>query len=42
MHFNEMIVSRHYCCVDRHGETLYIGDDTTHLRLAMPAPDANV
>jgi mannose-1-phosphate guanylyltransferase len=31
MHFNEMIVSRHYC-VDRHGETLYSGDDTTHLR----------
>jgi mannose-1-phosphate guanylyltransferase len=31
MHFNEMIVSRQYC-VDRHGETLYSGDDTTHLR----------
>jgi mannose-1-phosphate guanylyltransferase len=30
-HFNEMIVSRQYC-VDRHGETLYSGDDTTHLR----------
>ena len=31
MHFNEMIVSRHYC-VDRNGETLYRGDDTTQLR----------
>ena len=31
MHFNEMIVSRHYC-VDRHGDTLYRGDDSTHLR----------
>jgi mannose-1-phosphate guanylyltransferase len=31
MHFNEMIVSRQYC-VDRHGETLYSGDDKTHLR----------
>lgn len=31
MHFNEMIVSRQYC-VDRHGDTLYSGDDSTHLR----------
>jgi mannose-1-phosphate guanylyltransferase len=31
MHFSEMIVSRHYC-VDRHGDTLYRGDDSTHLR----------
>jgi mannose-1-phosphate guanylyltransferase len=31
MHFNEMIVSRHYC-VDRNGETLYRGDDSTQLR----------
>jgi mannose-1-phosphate guanylyltransferase len=31
MHFNEMIVSPHYC-VDRHGETLYRGDDTAQLR----------
>lgn len=31
MHFNEMIVSPDYC-VDRHGETLYRGDDATHLR----------
>ena len=31
LHFNEMIVSRQYC-VDRYGETLYSGDDTTHLR----------
>ena len=31
MHFNEMIVSRHYC-VDRHGDTLYRGDDTSPLR----------
>ena len=31
MHFNEMIVSRHYC-VDRHGETLYRGDDSAQLR----------
>jgi len=26
-----MIVSRHYC-VDRHGETLYVGDETSPLR----------
>jgi len=31
MHFSEMIVSRHYC-VDRHGDTLYRGDDSTPLR----------
>ena len=31
MRFNEMIVSRHYC-VDRYGETLYRGDDTSPLR----------
>lgn len=31
MHFFEMIVSRHYC-VNRHGETLYRGDDTSRLR----------
>ena len=31
MHFNEMIVSRHYC-VDRNGETLFRGDDSTQLR----------
>lgn len=31
MHFNEMIVSRHYC-VDRHGDTMYRGDDNTQLR----------
>ncbi len=31
MHFKEMIVSRHYC-VDRHGDTLYRGDDTSPLR----------
>ena len=31
MHFNEMIVSRHYC-VDRHGDTMYRGDDHTQLR----------
>jgi mannose-1-phosphate guanylyltransferase len=31
MHFSEMIVSRHYC-VDRHGDTLYRGDDTAQLR----------
>jgi mannose-1-phosphate guanylyltransferase len=31
MHFEEMIVSRHYC-VDRHGETLYVGDETSPLR----------
>jgi mannose-1-phosphate guanylyltransferase len=31
MHFCEMIVSRHYC-VDRHGDTLYRGDDTAQLR----------
>jgi len=31
MHFFEMIVSRLYC-VNRHGETLYAGDDTSMLR----------
>jgi mannose-1-phosphate guanylyltransferase len=31
MHFYEMIVSRLYC-VNRHGETLYAGDDTSMLR----------
>lgn len=31
MHFNEMIVSRQYC-VDRHGDTLYRGDDASQLR----------
>ena len=31
MHFSEMIVSRHYC-VDRHGDTLYRGDETAQLR----------
>lgn len=31
MHFNEMIVSRHYC-VDRYGETMYHGDETAQLR----------
>ncbi len=31
MHFSEMIVSRQYC-VDRHGHTLYRGDDAAHLR----------
>lgn len=31
MHFHEMIVSRQYC-VNRHGETLYSGDDTSRLR----------
>lgn len=31
MRFDEMIVSPHYC-VDRHGETLYQGDDTAQLR----------
>ena len=31
MHFNEMIVSRHYC-VNRRGETLYQGDEATQLR----------
>ncbi|MBT0569388.1 NDP-sugar synthase [Curvibacter sp. CHRR-16] len=30
-YFHEMIVSRHYC-VDRRGETLYRGDDRSHLR----------
>ena len=31
MHFHEMIVSRYYC-VNRHGHTLYSGDDSTQLR----------
>jgi mannose-1-phosphate guanylyltransferase len=31
MRFSEMIVSRDYC-VDRHGDTLYRGDDTSQLR----------
>lgn len=31
MHFEEMIVSRQYC-VNRHGETLYSGDDASRLR----------
>ena len=31
MHFNEMIVSRHYC-VNRKGETSYQGDEATPLR----------
>ncbi len=31
MRFNEMIVSPDYC-VDRHGDTLYRGDDTAQLR----------
>lgn len=31
MHFSEMIVSPDYC-VDHHGDTLYRGDDATHLR----------
>ncbi len=31
MHFSEMIVSPSYC-VDRHGETLYRGDETAQLR----------
>jgi mannose-1-phosphate guanylyltransferase len=31
MRFSEMIISPDYC-VDRFGETLYRGDDTTHLR----------
>jgi len=31
MQFHEMIVSRQYC-VNRQGETLYSGDDTSHLR----------
>ena len=31
MHFFEMIVSRQYC-VNRHGETLYSGDDAARLR----------
>ena len=31
MRFSEMIVSPDYC-VDRHGETLYRGDDTSQLR----------
>lgn len=31
MRFSEMIVSPLYC-VDRHGDTLYLGDDTTQLR----------
>jgi mannose-1-phosphate guanylyltransferase len=31
MHFEEMIISRHYC-VDRHGNAVYRGDDSTHLR----------
>ena len=31
MRFTEMIVSPDYC-VDRHGDTLYRGDDTAHLR----------
>ena len=31
MRFSEMIVSPEYC-VDRHGETLYRGDDTSQLR----------
>ena len=31
MRFNEMIVSPEYC-VDRHGDTLYRGDDTSQLR----------
>ena len=31
MRFNEMIVSPNYC-VDRRGETLYRGDDTSQLR----------
>jgi mannose-1-phosphate guanylyltransferase len=31
MHFNEMIVSPQYC-VDRHGDTLYRGDDSAQLR----------
>ena len=31
MRFSEMIVSPDYC-VDRHGETLYRGDDTVQLR----------
>jgi mannose-1-phosphate guanylyltransferase len=42
MQFTEMIVSRQYC-VDRHGETLYRGDDATPLRWGdargdVPAP----
>jgi mannose-1-phosphate guanylyltransferase len=31
MRFNEMIISPEYC-VDRHGDTLYRGDDTSQLR----------
>jgi mannose-1-phosphate guanylyltransferase len=31
MHFSEMIVSPQYC-VDRHGDTLYRGDDSAQLR----------
>jgi mannose-1-phosphate guanylyltransferase len=31
MHFEEMIVSRQYC-VNRRGETLYVGDDVSNLR----------
>ena len=31
MRFSEMIISPDYC-VDRNGDTLYRGDDTTHLR----------
>jgi mannose-1-phosphate guanylyltransferase len=31
MQFIDMIVSRQYC-VDRHGDTLYRGDDGTLLR----------
>jgi mannose-1-phosphate guanylyltransferase len=31
MQFSDMIVSRQYC-VDRHGDTLYRGDDSAKLR----------
>ena len=31
MHFEEMMIARHYC-VDRHGKTVYRGDDSTPLR----------
>ena len=31
MRFDEMIVSPQYC-VDRHGQTLYLGDDNAVLR----------
>ena len=41
MHFEDMIVSRQYC-VDRHGKTLYRGDDTSALRWGDARVDASI